>query len=355
MMKPRTLENLPSLKPLLERSNAYSFFQALREVEASRPDLPRIGFAASPKREAHRIRQPADASFAPNTIDRVSIEDEIIGIEQRFFGLLGPSGPFPTHWTELVRNRSRHANDETLQSFLDVFHHRMASLFYRAWSSARPAIQRDRPEEDRFATYLRSIAGIGLENGKHRDDLSDESKQFFAGHLGTAQKHAEGLQSILQSMFSVPVSIEPFSLRWLRLDDRDCTRIGSVGPGRKGNANCLGQSTVLGHRVPDRQSQFHVRLGPMDAPTYQCFLPGTTQRKILNAVVRNYAGMSIDARVQPILSKEQVPKCKLGSVGSLGRNAWLLSKPTSIDRSDYSFVDSFRETAKDTVAERSRS
>lgn len=59
-------------------------------------------------------------------------------LEQFFFGLGGPNGPLPLHLTEYMRERQRNHADPTSKRFLDVFHHRLLSLFYRAWAEARP-------------------------------------------------------------------------------------------------------------------------------------------------------------------------------------------------------------------------
>ncbi|MEQ1830288.1 MAG: type VI secretion system baseplate subunit TssG, partial [Pirellula sp.] len=318
-----TNESINELQPLIKRPQAYSFFQALREIEVAHPDLPRIGHAASPRHEAFRIGQPADLGFAPSTIDSVVNQgDRHLSIEQRFFGLLGPSGPLPIHLTEIVRNRNRHASDDTLQSFLDIFHHRMAVLFYRAWSSARPTTQRDRPSQDRFAIYISALAGLGLRNARHRDAWQDDSKQYFAGHLASSRRNAEGLQSILGELIAAPVSIKPFSLRWLTLANSDTTRIGVAKNSLAGHTNCLGKTAVLGRRVADRQSQFDVEIGPVTYDTYEKLLPGAPQRDVVQAVVRNYSGQSMDGCFRPLLRKDQVPRVKLGTLGRLGRNAW---------------------------------
>ena len=34
-------------------------------------------------------------------------------------------------------------------------------FFYRAWAEARPTVQHDRPDDDRFAVYAGSLAGYG--------------------------------------------------------------------------------------------------------------------------------------------------------------------------------------------------
>ena len=91
----------PNLQLLLKQSVRYSFFQAMRQIETSFPELPRVGCAASPNQESFRIQQPADLAFAPNTIDSIKENGEgKLAVEQRFFGLLGPSGPLPLHLTE---------------------------------------------------------------------------------------------------------------------------------------------------------------------------------------------------------------------------------------------------------------
>jgi type VI secretion system protein ImpH len=48
----------------------------------------------------------------------------------------GPSGVLPYNYTELVIDRLRN-KDRALAEFLDIFHHRMISLFYQAWEKYR--------------------------------------------------------------------------------------------------------------------------------------------------------------------------------------------------------------------------
>ena len=325
---------------LLKQSVRFSFFQALRSIESCHAELPRIGHGFSPSHERYRIRQSADLAFAPSTIDRASQDEQgNISIDQRFFGLLGPSGPLPLHWTEMIRNRGRHASDETLQAFLDIFHHRMASLFYRAWSSARAAIQRDRPRQDRFAMYLAAFSGNGMRNGRGRDAWDDDSKNYFAGHLASLRRNGEGLASMIESVVKVPVTIKPFALRWLPLSCQERTRLAARKSSfaKKCTANSLGQSAVLGERVPDRQGLIEVRLGPMGYSSFERLMPHLPERDILRAVVRTHSGTSIDAIFRPVLRKEEVPRLQLGVLGQIGRNAWIQSRPIEHDRDDYRF------------------
>ena len=52
---------------------------------------------------------------------------------------------------EYARQRLLHHGDATFARFADMFHHRMVSLFYRAWAQAKPCVQHDRPQQDRFS------------------------------------------------------------------------------------------------------------------------------------------------------------------------------------------------------------
>ena len=101
----------------------------------------------------------------------------------RLFGLLGPNGPLPLHITEYARERMRHAGDQTLSRFLDIFHHRFVTLFYRAWAQAQPHVNHDRPAEDRFASYVGAFVGLLPAAFRERDALPDLAKFFHAGAL----------------------------------------------------------------------------------------------------------------------------------------------------------------------------
>ena len=90
-------------------------------------------------------------------------------LQVRLFGLLGPNGPMPLHITEYVRERLRNAGDPTLSKFLDIFHHRFISLFYRAWAQAQPFVNHDRPKSDRFTVYVGAFLGLAPATVRDQD------------------------------------------------------------------------------------------------------------------------------------------------------------------------------------------
>lgn len=319
----------PRMIRLRRQPQNYCFFQALRDIESVADGLPRLGQALSPTQEAVRVHQLPNLEFAPNTIDSsYKSATGTMQINQRFFGMFGPSGGLPLHLTELVRNRTRHAHDPTIQAFLNIFHHRMALLFYRAWSSARPAVQRDRPWQDRYSTYVGALSGYGLRNARNRDRFADETKWFYTGRMAPIRRNAEGLQAVVAGCVQAPVEVKPFQLRHLPIEPADRTCLGR-------QAHRLGQMAVLGRSVPDRQSCFELKIGPLSYHRFECLLPGTPRRKSLEGLVRNYVGLGITARLRLVLQSQDIPKTQLGRLGQLGRNAWMHTKPSQSDVDGY--------------------
>lgn len=313
---------------LFRQAHRYSLFQAIRDIESVSDQMPRVGEAASPNQEAFRIQQAAELGFAPSTVRSVWRQPEgNVALTQNAFGMLGPTGALPIHLTEVVRNRARHAQDHATQAFMDIFHHRLASLFYRAWSCSRPTIQRDRPWDDRFSRYAASLAGYGLEHAKHRDRWPDESKWFFSGRLASARRNSEGLEAIVSTTVGAPAIVKPFQLQRLKIPDSDRSQLG-----RKNHQ--MGHSSLLGNRVADRQGLIELQVGPLKMAKYEQLLPKQARRQALESTVKNYTGIGTDTRLRLVLQREEVPLLKLGRQGSLGRTAWLHSKPPTRDLED---------------------
>jgi len=314
---------------------AFDFFQALRRIEGAHPDRPRLGTAVRPGDEPVRLSQEASVAFAPSTLSAFEQQEHRAPrLEQRFFGLLGPNGALPLHLTEYVRERVRLHRDHTLARFLDLFHHRMALFFYRAWAEGRPTVQHDRIDDDRFSLYVGSLAGYGSPATRGRDTVSDDAKGFFVGHLVRQARNAEGLASIVEGYFGVPAAVEQFVLDWLILPRDQRTTLG----GERAASGVLGVGAVVGRRVRDVQSRFRLVLGPLDFERFADFLPGGRSLPSLVDWVRNYVGFEFDWDLQLVLARDEVPAVRLGREGQLGWTAWLGARPSPSDARDVTFA-----------------
>lgn len=258
--------------------------------------------------------------FAPSTLSSYGSNTD--GFPPRlaveFLGLFGPQGPLPLHLTEYARERLRQYADPTFARFCDVFHHRMLSLFYRAWANSDPAVSFDRPDRDRFGFYLSALFGLALPSLRERDEFPDLAKLYFAGHLACQTRHPEGLRAMLCEFFRVKAQIEEFVGEWMDIPRSDQTRLG-MAP----HLASLGVSSVAGARVWSRQFKFRILLGPLRLARYRDFLPGGLGLLQLTALVRNYVGDELSWDVNLVLCAEDVPAACLDGGAQLGWTTWM--------------------------------
>jgi type VI secretion system protein ImpH len=315
----------------------HDFFSVLRHVESLRPQWPRFGQALRPSQEALRLGQDPELDFAPAALQSFEASARAaprLGV--RFFGLLGPQGPMPLHLTEYVRERLRFRGDATSARFLDIFHHRLLVLFYRAWAQAQPAVHVDRTDDDRFAAWLGAACGS---DGRAREGaaLPREAPLFQAGLLGARSRHPEGLTKLIAQHFGVPVRIEQHVAQWLVLAAGDRSRLG-FARNRPERARSplprLGADTTAGHKVRDRQYKFRIALGPLSLAQYHGFLPGGRAWPALRAWVQHYTGVSLQWDVQLVLARAEVPEPRLGRRVRLGVTTWIGRRAAERDRGD---------------------
>jgi len=332
----READALTLFAALSESPYRYDFYQTLRRLECLFDGKPRWGHARRPSDEAVRLGQEPELSFAPAPLASFQLGHERRPpqpqpqLQVRLFGLFGPNGPLPLHITEYARERLRNANDPTFSRFLDVFHHRLITFFYRAWAQAQPHVNRDRPAEDRFGVYLGSFVGMAPAAFRKRDVLPDHAKFFHVGALIRHTRNAEGLRAILRHFCRVPVEIEEFVGHWMILDGRERTYLGR-------ESATLGVSAVAGGRVWDRQCKFRLRIGALTLQQYEAFLPGGTMIQKLVDWVRLYLTFELEWDVRLILREDHVPPLSLGRSGRLGWTTWLGERRAGTHADDLCF------------------
>jgi type VI secretion system protein ImpH len=307
-------------KALQEQPYKFGFYQALRRFECLNRDKPRLGASLRPVDDALRLTQNPSLAFAAATLAsfKPAEEGKPSQLAVNFFGMFGPNGPLPLHLTEYARDRLRNSDDPAFSEFLDIFHHRMLSLFYRSWASAQPTVNFDRPEQDRFSVYTGALFGLGMPSLRNRDEIPDLVKLHFAGRLSSQTRNAEGLAAMISSFFKVPAVIEQFVGEWMELPDDCRCRLG-VSP----QTGTLGVNVAIGNYVWQCQQKFRIILGPLDMTDYQRLLPRQESEKRLRSMVRNYVGDSMNWDVNLVLKNEKVPRLKLGQDDQLGWNTWL--------------------------------
>ena len=324
MAEPHGQSVPPVIEELRENARRFHFFQAVRRLEAAHPERPRIGEALQIKDEPVRFSQYAHLRFAPSAIEALEMSrhggrPELI---VNFLGMFGPNGPLPHHLTEHAFDRVNKHNDRSFTRFMDVFHHRVLSLFYRAWVMCNQAASHDRPETDRFLVYLGSLVGIGMRGFTDRDRVPDLAKLHHAGYLSRPARTATGLASVLGDFFQVPVRVREFIGTWILLPTDALCRLGE-SPATGG----LGTTAVLGSRVWTVQQKFRVCIGPLARADFERLTPGTDSFQRLVDWVNNFAGLQLEWDVELTIRDVDVPATMLGrSGGRLGWTSWLQAR-----------------------------
>jgi len=359
--------NLSPAARLFEDGPSFDFFQAVRLLERLYPERKPVGREFLSPTEVIRFRAHLSLSFPPSSIHAIELPSEerpAARIIQTFFGLTGPSGMLPRHYTQLLMDLGRDVRGperRSLGDWLALFDHRLVSLFYRAWEKYRFYIPYERgdaarQEPDAFTLAVYSIIGLGTPGLRARlrvaqrpaeidqpprvlARVQDLALLYYSGLFAQRPRSVSGLTAVLADYFQLPVRIHQFQGQWLLLDLSDQTCLGAHG--------ALGINSVAGDRVWDVQAKFRVALGPLTLRQFEEYLPDRSpvmQRKslfLLAQLTRLYCGPELDFDVQLVLKGDQVPPCRLAEGGfgpRLGWNTWLGSLPHESDAHDAVFA-----------------
>jgi type VI secretion system protein ImpH len=338
---------------LLREPHRFDFFQAVRLLERilnedarQRGQAPRrpVGRDRPADQEVVRFRTLASLSFPAGAVSQIRLpspEAEPNGEPLRpdmvvaCMGLTGPQGVLPHHYTALLLRRIR-AKDFALRDFLDLFNHRLLSLFYRAWEKYRLPFAYERwgldpgdQEEDLATRGLFALVGLGTKGLRRRLAIDDQAFLYYSGHFAHHPRSAISLESLLQDYFEVPITVQQLQGQWLLLQPNEQALMpNQANP--QGLNNQMGHGVVVGERVWDVQSKFRLRVGPLTYAQFRRLMPSGDGLEPLCQMTRLYVGPELDFDVQTILMANETPRCQLQTQGedrsSLGWNTWMRSQ-----------------------------
>ena len=371
-----------SPRPILERlyrePQRFELFQAVRLLYAEAvTDTAAAESQAAPASGSHglgalpgaaiRFHSAATLGFPSGAITAIRRGTPTAGgagaadthVDIACFGMIGPTGTLPQHYTALVVERSRRFRDTTLREFLDIFVQRTTTLLCRAWAKYRPTVQQEltllagqrvtwdeaaEAPRDPVTAVVASLVGLGGRGLTHRLAAADDLVFRHSAHFSRQPRSAESLERLLRDVYQVPVRVEQFVGRWLELEQPDQTALASRARPVGLNAR-LGVDAIAGRRVWDVESTFEVAVGPLTAADFRSRLPGTARLAALGDLLRLYAGPQFEIRVRLVLAGPSVPPCQLGgdeqsvslSGSRLGWTTWLGGGPRR-DRGDAVFT-----------------
>ena len=348
---------------LLEAPGAFSFWQVVRllrllgrEADGAMgatgrdSDSPPAGGvdpapapAPSPSSLPPFIRLEINPSlgFPDSDVHRVRLDqDENYHVTVNCFGMIGPSGVLPLHYTEMLVDQAAQKS-AAAKEFVDLLNHRWIELYYLAGVRSRVEIGYEEGN-DPFTRALSCLVGLGTPSTGNRLSVEDEALLFYAGVLSRRPVSAAGLRGILEDYFGLPATIHTFTGGWIPLDQGAQSRLSSTLSEDSNNVlerpapDQPGNGAVLGKRVWMPQSRFRIRIGPADFARHLEFTPGNVGYRRMQDLVRFAVGLETEADLQVVVRAGQIPRLQIGgaereSSARLGWSTWLLSEPTAMD------------------------
>jgi type VI secretion system protein ImpH len=317
---------------LFREGYRFEFFQAVRLLERLYPTRKPIGQHELPKEEVVRFHTHVSMAFPASELYDVTPSQTPdappTDMWVTFMGLAGSLGVLPRQWTQLLSDPSQKAQTASLRAFLDIFNHRLISLFYRAWEKYRFPIAYERRGQDTFSQYLYCLIGMGTAGLQRRLAIDDQILLYYAGLLSQRPRSTSALEGVLQDYFDVPVEVEQFTGQWFLMNVDALTSLGAGGQN-----NQLGVNAALWERIWDPQARFRVKLGPLTYDQFRDFLPTSDAYRHVVELTRFFVGEELSFEVQPVLRADEVPWCALGVNQSLrlGWGMWLKTQPFDKD------------------------
>jgi type VI secretion system protein ImpH len=321
-------------RKMLEEGYLFDFFQLVHLLETwlGRP-VP-IGRGGPFRAEGLRLRPDPSLVFSPADVRRVeepTLEDRgddeqrpvswDYRITVNFMGLYGVASPSPVYLTELIGFTDVDANE--LTQFLDLFNHRILSLFYRAWLKYRYPWRYEPGGQDEVSGYLLSFIGLGDADARARTGLPAARLLRYLGLLALRTRPPVGLKLMVADHFGgVPTRVEERIFRWVTIPPESRNRLGEAN-------STLGVDLSVGEKVPDRAGKFRLSMGPLGFTEYLSFLPDQAKFRETSSLSKLWVGDRFDYDVELVVKREEIPEMRLeeGSMARLGWTSWVTSAP----------------------------
>lgn len=333
--------DLAMLEVLRKEPFKFGFFEAVRLFQQMLPGRKPVGQFYKPASETLRFTGNPSFSFPASEVQELNLDDDPdvpAKMKVNFLGLSAPTGILPTPYTELILERAQR-KDHVLRDFLDLFNHRIISLFYRAWEKHHFFVSFELRTRDSVSPIILSLLGMGTKGLEQRQGVPDRAFIFYAGLLAQKPRCAQNLKQLLEDYFEVDVEVEQFIGKWIPLGETDQTALDES----QSSAERLGFGAVVGDEVWDQQSTVRVKLGPLTLDQYLGFLPReeSTAYADLKALLKFWANDQLDFEVQLILKRDDTPELHFDSHTAseplLGWTTWVKNRPMDRDPSEAIF------------------
>ncbi|MFK7986021.1 MAG: type VI secretion system baseplate subunit TssG [Sandaracinaceae bacterium] len=308
-------------EPILKSARHSTFFHTIALLERLSKDAVRVGGDGPPRDERIRFRHDYELNFSAGDISSLEVKafprgperslDEPVPhfqVTTTFLGLTGAMSPLPLYIAEEVLHEDE--DNPVRRDFLDIFHHRLISLLYRAVSKYMPAREHLSTRTDDWMS--RALFLTGLDPSIQTRDLNVRPATLvrlaplLAGRGRGPRVLALALQEALGDGLGEDgrVQITQFAGGWIEVDEDQRMSLGNSN-------NVLGIEAILGKRAFDQSGRFGVKIGPLHRHNYHRFLRDGDLLPVVQEIVELCSKESLDFDVELELAADAVPSFTL--------------------------------------------
>lgn len=309
-------QSLP--EQVLETPEAFDLDQLIHIIESLRTNITPLGESSNPKQEAVRLRSSVTMHQEGTEVNRLEVKNTPSKLPEIYINttsLVGVNGTLPMPYTEMFLDQMKQ-KDFSGVHFLDIFHHRLASMWHRLRKRTYPHLFKSPPSKTPIGQLQESLSGFAQQGAVEHT--------LFFDHFWRRSRSLTGLLQIITVLFRVKAVISPFEGMWRKVDKSEGSRLGN-----EGQFQILGKNTILGLRCWDQTAGFTIEVESLDWETVQTFLPfknsqlGGENFYKLRQLVASYMGALPRVFLRLSLKEGENRGALLNSQYGLGWNTWL--------------------------------
>ncbi|MEW5875127.1 MAG: type VI secretion system baseplate subunit TssG [Candidatus Zixiibacteriota bacterium] len=315
----------PVADALAKRTAHFAFLQAMWLLQRAHPGTAPVGYQGPPSDEPVRLRPSLSLAFPPGDIESIKHDPERrppFELITTFLGIYGAHSPLPSYYAEDLLHRSE--EDDPIRAFLDIFNHRLLSLFTRGLLRYRGHLLFMPDGRDEFSWRLFAVSGLGTDELVEGVGVERARLLRFAGIWSHHPASAASIAAVIGTYLGgLPVRVAQCCHRWVYLPKNRRSQLAR-------HACRLGEDAIAGERAPDRTGKFRVAIGPLDIDTYRRFLPGGEELRAVARLARLASGGWLAFDLEIILRGADSPclGVVLAREGRLGWTTGLFSRPS---------------------------
>ncbi len=268
-----------------------------------------------------RIKGVTTLNFESSDVYSIQYDNtkkDLITLATPFFSFTSNSGPLPQPFCELILDRERNKDCAT-SDFLDIFLHRMVTLFYLGKKKRDPSLVWKKDSQTSIERIVDSLASLGRSSTEFKT-FSDVQWLRHAGIFGGAPRSSSNLLTLIKNRMNLNnITCCEFNGSWSNISSQQ----SSLGAGYENTF--LGKNAVLGKKSWNLSSGLLIEIKKLDMRMFLSLLPTGKKNAELVKLIYRFLPRNISVLLKLSLGQQNIKNCKLSrqSTMRLGWNSWL--------------------------------